>query len=149
MRLILVPFVLALFIPAFCRAQTKPLEIAHLSGDFYVYKTYGSYKGKKIPANAMYLVTRNGVVLFDSPWDPDQFQPLLDSISARHHKKVVLCLATHFHEDRTGGLEFYRKKGIRTYTTKQTDVLSKQHGMKRAENLMRGDTTFRVGRYAF
>ncbi|MBE7178955.1 MAG: subclass B1 metallo-beta-lactamase, partial [Mucilaginibacter polytrichastri] len=72
-----------------------------------------------------------------------------DSISARHHKKVVLCLATHFHEDRTGALEFYRKKGIRTYTTKQTDSLSKLHNMKRAENLMRGDTTFRVGQYAF
>lgn len=131
-------------------AQASPdLKISHLTGDFYIYETYGSYRGQKIPANGMYLLTTHGAVLFDSPWDTTQFQPLLDSIRIRHQKNVVICIASHFHEDRTGGLEYYRQRGIRTYTTRQTDELSKRRGMKRAQYLIDKDTTFKVGQYTF
>jgi metallo-beta-lactamase class B len=131
--------------------QTKEisLKISHLTGNFYVYTTYNLYKGNRISANGMYLVTNNGVVIFDTPWDTTQFQPLLDSIKFRHNEKVILCISTDFHEDRTGGLEYYRKQGIKTYTTKQIDELSVKRGMKRAEFLIYNDTSFAVGQYTF
>lgn len=125
------------------------LKISHLTGDFYVFTTYNYYKGNRIPANGMYLLTDKGAVLFDSPWDTTQFQPLLDSINTRHNKKVVLCIATHFHEDRTGGLEYYKQQGIKTFTTRQTDELSQKRGMKRAEFLIDSDTVFTAGQYLF
>ena len=134
---------------SFAQQADSPLKIAHLTGDFYVFTTYNYYKGDRIPANGMYLLTNEGAVMIDSPWDTTQFQPLLDSIRIRHNKTVVMCIATHFHEDRTGGLEYYRQRGIRTYTTKQTDELSKKRGMKRAEFLMDADTVFTVGQYTF
>jgi metallo-beta-lactamase class B len=87
-------------------------------------------------------VTSKGVVLFDTPWDSTQFQPLLDSIKMRHDKDVVLCISTHFHEDRTAGLEFYRRIGIKTYTTERTDKLSRERNEKRAEFLIYKDTVF-------
>jgi metallo-beta-lactamase class B len=133
----------------FGQSSGNSLEISHLTDNFYVVTTYGLFKGDKVPANAMYLVTAQGVVLIDTPWDTTQFQPLLDSIAARHHKKVVLCLATHFHADRTAGLDYYRKQGIKTYTTKQTDKLSSKRGLKRAEFLINNDTVFTVGQYSF
>ena len=80
--------------------------------------------------------------MIDSPWDTTQFQPLLDSICVRHNKKAVVCIATHFHEDRAGGLAYYKQQGIKTYTTRQTNELSKKRGMKRAEFLITSDTTF-------
>jgi metallo-beta-lactamase class B len=95
----------------------------------------------------MYLVTGEGVVMFDTPWDSTQFQPLLDSIKARHHKEVIMAFATHWHEDKTAGLEYYRRLGIRTYTTKKTDELSRKNGKKRAEFVMTKDTLFNVGKY--
>jgi len=95
------------------------------------------------------VVTNNGVILIDTPWDTTQFQPLLDSIRVKHNREVTVCIATHFHEDRTGGLAYYKQQGIRTYTTKQTDDLSKKRGMKRAEFLISSDTTFSVGQYSF
>jgi metallo-beta-lactamase class B len=125
------------------------LKISHLTGDFYIFTTYNMYNNMRIPANGMYVVTNSGVIMIDTPWDTTQFQPLLDSIQVKHHKNVVLCVATHFHEDRTGGLEYYRKQGIKTYTTRQTDELSKKRGMKRAEFLMNKDTVFTLGQYSF
>jgi metallo-beta-lactamase class B len=87
--------------------KDSSLKITPLTGEFYVFTTFDSYKGNLVPANGMYLVTSDGVMMFDTPWDTTQFQPLLDSIKSRHHKNVVLCIATHFHEDRTGGLQYY------------------------------------------
>ncbi len=129
-------------------ADTK-LKISRLTDDFYVFTTYNYYKGNRIPANGMYVLTTCGAILIDSPWDTTQFQPLLDSIRTRHAKNVVMCIATHFHEDRTNGLEYYKKQGIKTYTTRQTDELSKKRGMKRAEFLLEKDTVFTIGQYSF
>jgi len=125
------------------------LKITQLAGDFCIFTTFNSYKGKPFPANGMYLVTNEGVIMFDTPWDTTQFQPLLDSIKIRHNKNVIMSIATHFHDDRTGGLEYYSRRGIKTYTTKRTDELSQKRGMKRAEFLIDKDTVFKVGQYTF
>jgi len=134
---------------SFGQSKNSPLQISHLTGDFYVYKTFHDYKGTLISANAMYLVTDKGVVLFDAPWDKTQFQPLLDSIKAKHNKNVIMCFATHSHEDRAGGLEFYGKKGIKTYTIKLTDEILKKNNEKRAKFVIPNDTIFTVGKYKF
>lgn len=133
----------------FGQADKAKLKISHLTGDFYIYTTYSTYEGSQIPANGMYLLTTNGVVLFDTPWDTTQFQPLLDSIKLKHHKSVTLCIATHWHSDRTDGLEYYKQQGIKTYTTILTDKISKENSKKRAEYLMAKDTVFNVGQYSF
>lgn len=133
----------------FGQTEEVKLKISHLTGDFYIYTTYNIYEGSRIPANGMYLLTNNGVVLFDTPWDTTQFQPLLDSIKLKHQKDVTLCIATHWHSDRTEGLEYYKQKGIKTYTTVLTDELSKKNNNKRAEFLMTKDTVFNIGQYSF
>jgi metallo-beta-lactamase class B len=134
---------------SFGQSKNSPLQISHLTGDFYVYKTFHDYNGTLISANAMYLVTDKGVVLFDAPWDKSQFQPLLDSIKSKHKKNVVMYFATHSHEDRAGGLEFYRQKGIKTYTIKLTDQILENKNEKRAEFIIPNDTIFKVWKYKF
>jgi len=133
----------------FGQTNEAKLKISHLTGDFYIYTSYNTYEGSQIPANGMYLLTNNGVLLFDTPWDTTQFQPLLDSIKLRHNKNVTICMATHWHSDRTEGLEYYKNKGIKTYTTSLTDELSKKNNKKRAEYLIEKDTIFNVGQYTF
>jgi metallo-beta-lactamase class B len=130
-------------------AQDAKLKIAHLTGDFYVYTTYNTYQESKVPANGMYLVTNDGIVMFDTPWDTTQFQPLLDSIKLKHNKPVVWAFATHWHSDKTAGLEYYKQQGIKTFTTTLTDELSKKNNKKRAEFLMTKDTVFTIGSYTF
>lgn len=131
--------------------QTNPvrLKITPLTGDFYVYTTYNTYEDSQVPANGMYLVTNAGVVMFDTPWDTTQFQPLLDTIEKRHQQKVILSFATHWHSDKTAGLTYYRKLGISTYTTVLTDKLSMKNNEPRAAFLMTKDTVFQIGQYRF
>lgn len=133
---------------AFCPAQ-QSLTITRLTGDFYIYQTYQTYNGYRISANGMYLVTDIGVVLFDSPWDTAQALPLLDTIYKSHRKQVILCIATHSHEDRTGSFAVLNKKGIETFTSKKTDSICKAKGEARAVKTFAHDTVFRVGQYRF
>ncbi len=150
MRIISITFIF-LFSLTFAFGQTvsNELTITHLKGDFYVFTTYKIFGTKKQDANGMYMVTDSGVVIFDSPWDTCPFQPLLDSIKKRHHKNVIINIATHSHEDRTSGLAYYRTHGIKTFTTVQTDEISKENGRPRAEFLMQKDTAFHIGQYTF
>ena len=145
--LIIFTFLLSTII--FAQTKTNNLNITKLTTNCYIYTTYHAYKGDVASANGLYVVTNNGVILIDTPWDTTQFQPLLDSIEARHHQKVVLCIATHSHEDRTAGLEFYRQKNIKTYTSTFTDSLSKANNYKRAEFHFTKDTTFIIGQLSF
>jgi metallo-beta-lactamase class B len=150
MRIIIlsIPFIFS-FTRIFGQTEEPKLKISHLTDDFYIYTTYNTYEGNKLPANGMYFLTNNGVVLFDTPWDTTQFQPLLDSIKLKHGRNVILCIATHWHSDRTEGLEYYKKQGIKTYTTRLTDELSKRNDKKRAEYLIEKDTLFNIGQHTF
>jgi len=140
-QLLILLTTLAAFTRGTCQAQQHPpLKIAPLTANFYVYTTWGQAGGQPYPANGLYLVTPEGVVLIDTPWDTTQFQPLLDTIRQRHHQDVVLCIATHWHSDKTAGLDYYRSKGIKTYTTRLTDSLSLANGKPRAEFLFDKDT---------
>ncbi len=132
-------------------AQTpkSKIDITHLTGDFYVYTTYNRFQDIVFPANGMYVLSTEGVILLDSPWDTTQFQPLLDSIKQKHHQNVVLCIATHAHEDRTAGLTFLRERGIKTYTTHKTDSICQLRNEKRAEFLIQKDTVFTIGQHRF
>ncbi len=147
--LILIIIFISSLANTFGQTSEAKLKISHLIGDFYIYTTYNTYEGNQTPANGMYFISNDGVVLFDTPWDTTQFQPLLDSIQLKHNKKVTLCIATHWHSDRTEGFEYYKNKGIKTYTTLLTDELSEKNNKKRAEFLMIKDTVFNIGQYYF
>lgn len=142
-------FLLLLTSPLISKAPDEKLKISHLTGDFYIYTTYRLLDGSPFPANGMYVITNDGAIIIDSPWDTTQFQPLLDSIASKHKSKAVLCIATHSHSDRTAGLEFYAKQGIKTFTSMQTDSISLVKNEKRAEFHFENDTTFTVGQYSF
>src|SRR3954453_3187246 len=91
-KLILIINLLFFLSQSFGQTKDSGLQISHLTGDFYIYTTYVSLNGAPFPANGMYLVTNKGVVMFDTPWDSTQFQPLLDSIRIKYNKSVIMCI---------------------------------------------------------
>jgi metallo-beta-lactamase class B len=125
------------------------LDIKHLTGDTYIFTTYKTYQGELVPANDMYVVTSQGIVLLDMPWDTKQVFPLLDSIEQRHHQKVVMSISTHFHDDRTGAIDLLKSRGVKTWSSKFTLDLCRIHKEKEAEYYFVKDTTFTVGNYSF
>ncbi len=120
------------------------IKTAPVTGNVFVHVSYGGFKGKVYAANGLYIVTKNGIILIDTPWSEDQTRQLTDTLEQRYHKKIVACIVTHFHEDKTAGLEVLRKQGVKTYSTQQTLDLCKANDNKLAEFVFRKDTSFRI-----
>lgn len=125
--------------------QTSGLVVSPLSGHVYVYTTFKNVGGAPFPSNSLYILTDSGAVLIDTPWDTTQCQPLLDHIRWHHQKEVIMVLATHFHDDRTGGFPFFRRRGIPTWSSAHTRVLGLERGEATAAFVFERDTIFQVG----
>ncbi|WP_104380879.1 BlaB/IND/MUS family subclass B1 metallo-beta-lactamase [Sphingobacterium sp. HMA12] len=131
------------------RAQERPLSIEKINSHLYLYTTYNTFEGTKYAANAVYLITKKGVILFDTPWDSTQYQPLLDSIKQKHQLPVIAVYATHWHEDRAGGFAYYNRIGIPTYATKMTNDLLKENNKAQATHLVKINNTYKIGGQSF
>jgi len=140
---------IALSLSAYSQKTDPGLSISKLQDDFYIYTTYQPIDGSPFPSNSMYIVTTAGVVLIDTPWDESQTAPLLDSIWKRHALKVILCVVTHSHDDRTAGLDILNQKGIPTYSSLQSKMLAIQKSEKKAGHCFTKDTTFKAGNISF
>ena len=129
----------------FLSAQHTPLIIEQIHPNIFVHTTFNTFNGKQYAANGMYLVTKKGIVLFDTPWDETQYQPILDSIQARHHLPVIAIFASHSHEDRAGGFAYYNKIGIPTYATKETNAILKANHQAIATNEIELGKAYKIG----
>lgn len=114
------------------------IEIQKLSENLYLCRSYLETKEwGRMGANGLILVENNSALLIDTPWNNDQTERLHKWISSTLHANVNTLIATHWHEDRMGGLAYLQSKGIRSYANEQTIELAK------AKDLPIPDTGFK------
>lgn len=130
-------------------AQVKPMIIKKIAPDLYVYQTFNSYKGVYYAANALFLITDKGVVLFDVPWQKSQYGELIEIFKKKFQKKLIAVFVTHSHEDRAGDLSYYNKKKIPTYASAQTNALLMKEGKATATQIISLGQTYTIGNKSF
>ena len=146
MKLRLVVFCLLISCCVFGQGNAFKINITPLTKNFYICTSYGLPEGNTpFPANGLFAVTDAGIILIDTPWDEDQTKQLIDTLQQRFNQKIVLCIATHFHNDRTGGFEILNKQDVETYTSRQTYNLAKDRGEQLPNFTFASDTTFTIG----
>ena len=139
-------FLISMFLSMGSHAQVKDFVIEPaINPNFYIYQSYGVFGGKTYSANAVYLLTSEGAVLFDVPWQKEQYQSLLDTILQRHQLPVIAVFATHSHDDRAGDLSFFNNKGIKTYATERTNKLLQADGRATSSEHIEIGKTYRIG----
>lgn len=148
---------IALFLAFFSHhvVQAQPpirpkLTVTPLNEQVYVHTTYGMYGKTPFPSNGLIIKTKDGVVLVDTGWDTDtntdNTRDLLQWVSSNLHQPVRLCIVTHAHEDRVGGISELHKAGIRVVSTPLTARKSVKLGFESPEGILPADTTFKIGR---
>jgi len=136
-----------LFICSLCCSflvSGQKLLISEINDSTFVYTTFNTYKNQQVPANGLLKVTSTGVIMIDTPWDTTQFQPLLDSVFSRFNRPVNLVIATHAHDDRTAGLNYYKLKGIPTFTSLATAQICFENKAPQPEFTFLKDTLFNL-----
>ncbi|MBO0934242.1 subclass B1 metallo-beta-lactamase [Fibrella aquatilis] len=151
MRVLNVFFFLSLFcgLAQAQAPQKPPLSVTPLSAQVYVHTTYGVYQGTSVPSNGLIINTNDGVVLVDTGWDSDgntdNTRQLLRWIADSLRQPVRLCIVTHAHEDRVGGIGELRKAGVRVISTPLTARKSVKLGYEAPDGILPSDTTFTIG----
>ncbi len=144
-----IAFSIGLLLPILTLGQPQSFKIGttHLVDNIYLHTSYGLLDdGKSVfPANGLYVVTKAGIVLIDTPWGEDQTEQLVNLVQKKYKKKILFCISTHFHADRTAGVDVLKRHGIKTYCSTLTKQLAKQNGDRQPEFTFAKDTVFRAG----
>jgi metallo-beta-lactamase class B len=145
-------FLLTIFFQAAAQAQSpqKPnLSVRPLGEGIYLHLTYGIYQNQPYPSNGLIVSTKDGVVLIDTGWDTnddtDNTRQLLRWVADSLRQPVRLCIVTHAHEDRVGGIRELRKAGVRVISTPLTAQKSVKLGYDAPDGILPNDTTFTLG----
>lgn len=145
-------FALILILLSSCSvsAQEKPkLLVTPLNDQVYVHTTYGLYNKAVIPSNGLIVKTNDGIVLVDTGWDSDgdtdNTRQLLHWVADSLRQPVRLCIITHAHDDKVGGINELRKAGIRVISTPLTARKTAKLDYQAPDGILPTDTTFMIG----
>lgn len=84
--------------------------------------------GVGFPANGLIVESQDGSLLIDTCYTPAQAELLVEWAKQNLQSPILLAVATHFHNDRTGGIEGLKRHGIRTVASPFTCKLARDHG---------------------
>lgn len=131
-------------------AQRKApaVTIAPIAPGVYVHTSYKILDNAPFPSNGLIVDTDDGVFLVDTGWGEEPTQQIVQWVSDSLHKNVVLCIATHSHDDRVGGIAVLKEKGIRTISTPLTAEKAVAGGFMKPEGILPADTVLRIGAVA-
>ncbi len=80
-----------------------------------------------VPSNGLLVVGREGTLLIDTPWTPEQTARLLAWLRESQHSTVVDAIVTHFHGDRLGGISALPSR-VRIHALPATSELAARQG---------------------
>ncbi|MFD2246705.1 subclass B1 metallo-beta-lactamase, partial [Pontibacter ruber] len=130
------------------RAQTQEpqLQVTKIASDVYIHTTFNRYNGVLFPSHGMIISSKDGVVLVDTGWGNEPTEQLLAWIKTNLKQPVKACVATHFHEDKMGGIDALQTKGIPLMASELTALLAAENKKGTPDVTFASDTTFSVGR---
>lgn len=108
---------------ALSTSLSAQLEISKINDSVLVYTTYQPIGEEFFPSNSMCVLTNSGILMVDTPWDTTQLRPLFDSLQKFWQARPVQVISTHFHKDRTAGLDWLSAHGVKTISIEMTRQL--------------------------
>ncbi len=121
------------------------IELHQLSKNVYVHTSYKLLSGYNTPSNGLIVISTDGIILIDTPWDDEQTAELIKIVKQKFEKEVVLAIISHAHEDRIGGINTLYENKIKTIGYKLTSVKAKELGYKEPIPFYKEDTLIVVG----
>ena len=105
---------------------SKDLEIIPLSEHTYVSVSYAQVAGwGRVGSNGMIFLENHDALLFDSPPNDSLTEQLVRWMSDSLHVRIRAFVATHWHDDRMGGLGYIHAIGIPSYAQEKTRSISR------------------------
>ncbi|WP_162428071.1 subclass B1 metallo-beta-lactamase [Pontibacter pudoricolor] len=106
------------------QAQEQQLQVTKIAPDVYVHTSYKMLDGVLFPSHGLLISTTDGVVMIDTGWGNEPTQQLLSWIKTNLKQPVKMCIVTHAHNDRIGGIGLLQQNNIIVFGSEQTATLA-------------------------
>ncbi len=93
----------------------------------------------------MLVVTKEGLVLIDTPWKNEQTDELIKLSKDVFGKDFKLAIVTHAHHDTIGGIDSLLKNNIKVISTQQTLEEAKRNGFSQPQAKLKTSSKFKIG----
>lgn len=104
------------------------LDIRKIADGVYLHTSYQVVDGYGlVDANGLVVLDGQGAYIIDTPWSERDTEALVVWLKARN-LTVKASVSTHFHDDRTAGIEYLNSISVPTYASEQTNALLKKNG---------------------
>jgi len=110
------------------RRVAPTLWVAPLAADLWVTCFTGRIAAGWYPANGLIAADATGTTIVDTGWNRDQGEALLKLAAELSGKPEARGIATHFHSDRSGGIEAFRRAGLPVLAHPLTVGLARAYG---------------------
>ena len=87
----------------------------------------------RVSSNGLIVVRENNAVIIDTPWSLEDSAALIAWVKEAGYQ-LAGVLATHSHEDRTGGFALVNSLSIPTYASLKTNLLLREDGRAAAQH---------------
>ncbi|HPN22822.1 MAG TPA: subclass B1 metallo-beta-lactamase CfiA4, partial [Tenuifilaceae bacterium] len=130
-------FLLCLVVTSANYAQTytqikvnNDLTLIKISDNAFVHISYtNDPKFGRFPSNGVVFISSKEAFLFDTPTAITQTKELVDFITDSLKLNVIGFIPNHWHNDCTGGLEYLKNIGVKTYANQLTIDILKGKGL--------------------
>jgi metallo-beta-lactamase class B len=127
------------------QAQEQQLQVTKIAPAVYVHTSYKTLGNVQFPSHGLVIATTDGVVLIDTGWGNEPTEQLLNWIKTNLKQPVKMCIVTHAHEDRTGGVKALQQKNIIVFGSEQTAQLVAAHDSVSIDPTLPVDKELTVG----
>lgn len=125
------------------------IELHQIDDEVWAHTSYMDYKGVRTPSNGLVIVTSEGMLLIDTPWNDEQTQTLIEAAEDNFKQPFIKAVLTHAHSDRMGGINELIKNDIETYSTRLTAELAEKIGVQRPSKNIESDGVMSLGHLKF
>ncbi|WMN59594.1 subclass B1 metallo-beta-lactamase [Pseudoalteromonas xiamenensis] len=124
--------------------EMPKFDIKPIAKGVYQHTSYQAVPGfGVVGSNGLVVIEDQKAYIVDTPWSVEDTEALVDWIEAQQIS-VKASLSTHYHEDRTAGIEWLNEHGVATYASSLTNQILSQKGKPKATHELRSDREINV-----
>lgn len=119
---------------AYADDEIPNLKIQKLNESVYLHTSFKAVDGfDLVDSNGLIVLVGNDAYIVDTPWSVEDTEQLLEWIMLQGFS-IKGSVSTHFHEDRTAGIQYLNSKAIPTYASESTNEILSNAGKAEATN---------------
>lgn len=130
-------------------AQEQPLQVTKIAPKVYIHTSFKQFGDVIFPSHGLVVSTKEGAVLIDTGWGNEPTEQLLAWVKTNLNQPVKICVPTHWHDDKMGGIEAVQQQGIPVATSELTARLAAENGKGTPDITFAADTSFTMGGQQF